>query len=194
MHKGSGQATLVLLAAPGIICLPLALAGLDESSPLAYNRSAILDAGQYWRLLTAHLVHTDLVHTLLNLAVWPLILWLARDRLSICQWSISFLICAIGIDLGLYGFAPAVEWYVGLSGILHGLLVIAALAAWRHEPALARLLLLGITAKLLWEQNNGALPGSDIIGHPIIVDAHLFGALSGALCACGALVGRKRLK
>ena len=172
-----------MLAAPFVVCLPLALAGLDESSSLAYNRDAIAEQGQYWRLFTAHLAHTQLSHALLNLAVWPLVFWTARDDLSGRQWGLGFLFCALGVAVGLWWFSPAVQWYVGLSGVLHGLLVLAAIAVWRHARIPALLILFGVAVKLAWEQIGGALPGSEVwIGHRVIVDAHLYGGLSGVIC------------
>ena len=163
--------------------MPLTLAGLDESSSLAYSRSALMEGRQYWRLLTAHLAHTNLAHTLLNLAAWPLVFWLAQGRLSIRQWAIGFLFCAFGVSFGLWWFLPAVEWYVGLSSVLHGLLVLSALAVWQYELIPALLVLLGVGVKRFWEQTSGALPGSAAwISHPVVIDAHLFGALSGMLC------------
>ena len=182
-----------LLAAPFVVCLPLALAGLDESSSLAYRRDAITE-GQYWRLFTAHLAHTQPGHALLNLAVWPFVLWLAKDRISIHQWGIGFLCCALGVDIGLWQFSPGVQWYVGLSGVLHGLLVLAAIMVWRRERMPAVLVLFGVTAKLVWEQTGGALPGSEVwIGHPVIVDAHLYGVLSGVVCAGFFHIRRERV-
>ena len=182
-RSNNGKIHAGVLAAPFIVCLPLALAGLDESSSLAYHRDAITE-GQYWRLFTAHLVHTQPGHALLNLAAWPLVFWLAKDCIAIHQWGIGFLFCVLGVDIGLWWFSPDVPWYVGLSGVLHGLLVLAAIAVWRRERMLALLVLLGMTAKLVWEQTGGALPGSAVwISHPVIVDAHLYGALSGMVCA-----------
>ena len=182
LGKLSIHARAGILALPFMVCLPLALAGLDESSGLAYSRTALMEKGQYWRLLTAHLVHTDLPHALLNLAAWPLIFWLAQSRLSGCQWMTGLLFCAFGVSVGLWFFSPTVQWYVGLSGVLHGLLVLSALTVWWQQPVLTLLVLLGVIIKLLWEQTQGSLPGSAVwIGHPVIVDAHLFGALAGML-------------
>lgn len=177
------RTTAGVLSIPFVVCLPLALAGLDESSLLAYSREAIVGQGQYWRLLTGHGVHTDLVHALMNLAAWPFVFWLAHGEASARQWALGFLFCVLGVDAGLWWFSPDVAWYVGLSGVLHGVLVWSALAAWRQArfPALA--VLLGVAAKLLWEQIAGPLPGSETwIGHRVVVDAHLYGALSGGLC------------
>ena len=182
--RPSGKAQASVLATPFVVCLPLALAGLDESSRLAYDRDAITGGGQYWRLLTAHLAHTQLSHALLNLAAWPLVFWMARTDLSGRQWGLGFLFCALGVAVGLWWLSPAVQWYVGLSGVLHGLLVLAAIAVWRRTRIPALLILFGVTVKLVWEQTGGALPGSEAwIGHRVIVDAHLYGALSGIVFA-----------
>ena len=71
-------------------------------------------------------------------------------------------------------------WYVGLSGVLHGALAAGAVAWWRYESKLLALLLSAIFAgKLAWEQWHGALPLSGDL--PVVVDAHLYGALGGAL-------------
>jgi rhomboid family GlyGly-CTERM serine protease len=85
-------------------------------------------------------------------------------------------------------FDPGLDWYVGLSGVLHGLFAAGALRHWRERPAAAALMLAVLAGKLLWEQLLGPLPGtSSVAGGPVIVDAHLFGALGGCL---GALLRR----
>jgi rhomboid family GlyGly-CTERM serine protease len=185
---------LKLLLAPFVLCLPLALLGLDGQSSLAYQRSAIADGGQYWRLLTAHVVHTNLAHTLLNLAAWPLVFLLGHQVLSAKVWGAVFVLCALGVSAGLWWFSPEVQWYVGLSGVLHGLLVLSAIAAWWHWRPLALAILLGLLAKLCWEQVVGVLPGSTAwIESPVIVDAHLYGAVSGLLFAIVLFSGKRKI-
>jgi len=76
-----------------------------------------------------------------------------------------------------------VKWYAGLSGVLHGLIVFGALAAWRRDRKgiwLVAVVLVGL--KLVMEQLRG-VPGSlsDLIGAPVAVDGHLWGAISGAV-------------
>ena len=183
--------TAVLLT-PFLVCIPLALAGWDETSGLAYDRVAIAEQGQVWRLFTAHWVHTHPAHAALNLAAWPLIFGLAHTELPLRHWALATLVCVLGVDAGLWWGAPGVAWYVGLSGVLHGLWALAALAVWRRERVLAGAMLLGIAAKLYWEQTQGAAPGSEAwIGHRVIVDAHGYGALAGLLYGI-ALHSRKR--
>lgn len=65
---------------------------------------------------------------------------------------------------------------------MHGVLAAGALAWWRSESrTLAALLSLIIVAKLAYEQSYGALPFSGSI--PVVVDAHLYGAIGGAITA-----------
>ena len=69
-----------------------------------------------------------------------------------------------------------------LSGILHGLLVFALLQQLTQQPRSTALLLTLVAGKIAWEQLAGPLPGSESwTGGRVIVDAHLYGALSGTL-------------
>ena len=87
---------------------------------------------------------------------------------------------------------PQLEWYVGLSGVLHGALAAGAIGWWRHESKpLALALTAVLVGKLAWEQWQGALPLSGDM--PVVVDAHLYGAIGGALagaCAGTAIIAR----
>ena len=52
-----------------------------------------------------------------------------------------------------------------------------------------RLLLIGVLIKLIYEQFAGPLPGSeDTAGGTVIVDAHLYGAVSGAVVGAMMLI------
>ena len=86
------------------------------------------------------------------------------------------------IDVGFVFYEPQLQWYVGFSGVLHGALAAGAIAWWRSESrALALTLSVFFVGKLLWEQLHGALPLSGDL--PVVVDAHLYGALGGAVAA-----------
>ena len=91
-------------------------------------------------------------------------------------------ILAMGISFGLLIFSTDVAWYVGLSGVIHGLCVIGAISNFRRNSWIAILLIIGISIKLLWEQffaDSHAMETA--IGGEIIYDAHLYGATTGAL-------------
>ena len=54
------------------------------------------------------------------------------------------------------------------------------------------ILLLLLVAKISWEQFSGPVPGSELTsGGPVVVDAHLYGALGGVL---GGFLVRIRVK
>lgn len=172
--------------------LPLALAvaavafqwsGEAVIHALRYERGAI-GGGEWWRLLTGHLVHLGWSHLWLNLAGLALVWMLVGPYWSVRAWWITAFACIAGTSAGLLLGMPDLTWYVGLSGVLHGLLMAGVLAgvATRHKDMM--ILLLGVAAKLAWEQWHGPLPGSaEAAGGPVVVNAHLYGATAGALAA-----------
>ena len=160
----------------------LALAGDEARSLLRYERMEILDRHEWWRLVTGHLVHGDVRHVALNLAGLAVLGALFPKHYSVIGWSVVGVLSLIIIDVGFVWWEPQLAWYVGLSGILHGALAAGALAWWRYESrGLALALTLVLVSKLVWEQSRGSLPFSGDM--PVIVDAHLYGAIGGAIGA-----------
>jgi rhomboid family GlyGly-CTERM serine protease len=163
-----------------VLVLLLSLLGEPGRQALRYQRDALLDQHQYWRLFTGHWVHGSWHHTWLNLAGLALIVALFHDTYSLRQWWVIGLASMASIDLGLLLLMPQLDWYVGLSGLLHGLLAAGAVAWWRIEARyLAAILSAILLGKLSWEQWQGALPLSGEL--EVIVNAHLYGAIGGLL-------------
>lgn len=161
-----------------------AVLGLGDSVSqlLRYDRSAIA-AGGWWRLLTAHIVHLDVHHLILNelglVLMWSLF---AQDYDAV-EWCVIVLSGALAISSGLWWLSPRVSWYVGASGVLHSVMAAGAakhlaLRSWDRW-----ILSVGLCAKLAWEQWAG--PQAPLI----VVDAHLYGALCG-FAVGGALSAR----
>ena len=175
-----------LAAAAVLLSAPLAVPGAAEA--LRYERAAVA-GGEAWRLATAHLVHHDGAHLALNLGGLALLWWLfARDARP-AYW-VAVLVSASTVAGGLWFLRPDLAWYLGASGVLHGLWAAAGVAArrrWRLEGDVT-LALLG--AKLAWEQWQGPLSAS-VEALAVIVDAHLYGALGG-LAAALALRWRRQ--
>lgn len=174
-----------------IICVILQLVGWTAT--LRYERALL--ASEPWRLLSGHLVHLGWFHLILNLIALALIWTLFGQRIRSWAWGVVFIGCALAIALALYLFDRELAWYVGLSGVLHGMLVFGALATLHSEGRMAALLLLMVAAKLLWEQLSGGDAGtSALVGGAVIVNAHLYGALAGAaampLARLGCAVSR----
>jgi rhomboid family GlyGly-CTERM serine protease len=169
---------LGLLAALSVL---LALSGETGRLALRYEKSAVW-SGEYWRLLTGHLVHASSAHLLLNVIGVGLICGLFPRDYSPRQWILILAASIVAIDLGFVLFEPQLQWYVGLSGVLHGALAAGAIAWWQHETRpLAFALSAVLVGKLSWEQMHGALPLSGDM--PVIVDAHLYGACGGLAVA-----------
>jgi len=172
----------VALLALSVLLVLATLPGDSARRALRYDRAG-LAAGQYWRLLSAHLVHLDLRHALLNTLglalMWALF---ARDY-SPRQWLIIVLASIAAIDAGLWLGDSTVLWYVGSSGALHGVMAAGTVAHLRAGERDGWILAALLLAKLAYEQWAGPLPlsGSD----PVVVDAHLYGVLGGALMAAG---------
>lgn len=179
-HQGMWLVGLVA----GVAVL-LACAGEPARLALRYERLAVLDHAQLWRLVTGHLVHAGPAHLLLNMAGLGLIAALFPRDYSVRQWLIVLVASIATIDAGFVLFEPQLQWYVGLSGVLHGALAAGAIAWWRHESRVLALALIAILMlKLGWEQWQGALPFSGDM--TVIVAAHLYGAIGGA--AAGLLI------
>ena len=159
--------------------LILAVAQLIGIDRLQYHRANILD-GELWRLASGHLVHLGWGHALLNLLGLALTVVLFPGVAPRADGAWIALGSALAIDAGLLAFQPEIHWYVGLSGVLHGLLTGASVVTWRRWEN--RVLLALVVAKVVWEQFFGALPATaDLAGGPVIVDAHLYGALGGLI-------------
>lgn len=176
-----------------LLCVTAMIGGHDLRLWLRYDRAAILQ-GEVWRLVTAHLVHLGWKHLAMNLAGLGLI-WLLFHRVyTTAQWLLVTCLSMLGVSLGLLAVLPAVQWYVGLSGVLHGLFVAGALASLAAGYRAELLLLALLTLKLTWEQLHGPLPGSeDFAGGHVLVESHLFGAIAGLLAAA-ILLGVRRAR
>jgi rhomboid family GlyGly-CTERM serine protease len=98
------------------------------------------------------------------------------------QWILITLTAMAAIDAGLWLRDSTIAWYVGSSGALHGVMVAGTLAHLRRRDLDGWILAAFIIVKLSYEQSAGALPFSDS-GAGVVVDAHLYGAIGGALAA-----------
>jgi rhomboid family GlyGly-CTERM serine protease len=164
-----------------LISLGLAFAGIQANEYFAYDRVQF-EHHQWWRLITGHFLHTNSIHLMLNLAGLILLWALHGHYYHTSKFFLVFLLLCLGTSLCLYVFSVDLQWYVGLSGVLHGLFVIGAYYDIRHNFKTGWLMLIGVWLKVLHEQIYGA--SSDISGWieaNVAIDAHLFGTLVGSL-------------
>jgi rhomboid family GlyGly-CTERM serine protease len=157
-----------------ILLILAAVLGLGDSvsALLRYDRSAIA-AGGWWRLLTAHIVHLDAHHLALN-SLGLVLMWsLFAQDYAVDEWCAIVLGGALAISCGLWWLSPRVVWYVGASGVLHSVMAAGAAKHWVQRSWDRWILLIGLSAKLAWEQWGGhASP-------MVVVDAHLYGSAWG---------------
>ena len=163
------------------VSLALLAGGDTVREALRYERVAIM-SGEVWRLLSGHFVHLGSSHFALNMAGLGLVWYLVGDALSRIYWVLVIAISVAVIDLGFWFLNPELQWYVGLSGVLHGLLVTGVVISASAERKDAIVVGIIVAAKIGWEQLSGPLPGSvESSGGAVIVDAHLYGAIAGVL-------------
>lgn len=181
--------------APLALMLLIGLLGIGGEpwiDALRYDRVAIA-AGEWWRLITGNFMHLPgntiewqglrfhgPFHLFLNeLGVLVLVL-LCPERLPALVWLRRLLLLGLGMSLGLYFFAPQLRWYVGLSGVMHGLFLLGLLPQALKKDIVALGCLLYLLGKLGYELYAGA-PVSDeaAIGGKVALDSHLWGAISG---------------
>jgi rhomboid family GlyGly-CTERM serine protease len=176
---------IALLGVCALLALP-EIVGEPARQALSFDRGALAD-GQWWRLLTAHFVHLDAEHAFLNglgfVLMWALF---ARDY-SPWRWAAIYCGSALAVSVGLWFGNPELQWYVGASGALHGVMTAGTIAHLRRRDLDGWILAVFIVIKLAYEQYAGALPFAGSTN--TIVDAHLYGAVGGVVL--GLLLTRR---
>ena len=150
---------------------------LIGEQPLRFQQDWV-DSGQIWRLITAHWVHVGWTHLALNILGLAICVQLARPNWSLRRWFVQCLLLACGISLLVTAHNPEVSWYVGFSGVLFGLYFLAAHDLYARDRLIALLMGGAIVLKVFLEQYTPFdLTSSELIGAPVIVDAHKYGLL-----------------
>jgi len=184
-----GRLGLGLLAALALPWLLLA-GGATWTLALRYERAA-LQHGEWWRLVSAHWVHLGLRHLLLDSAGLALLSALYARELRAWDWLAVLIGTTAAIDAGLWWLQPQVQWYLGLSGLLHGAWAAGAAAVGVRHGRWGWLMLVVLGLKLLLEQRSGAsLLDAPF---PVVTSAHLYGALGGLGGYAALALARKPL-
>jgi rhomboid family GlyGly-CTERM serine protease len=173
------------------ISIVIMMTGEIGKEALRYDRVWI-GQGEAWRFVSGHFAHLGWSHLALNSAGLLLVWFLIGGAYALRTWLLIVGVTLATMDLGFWFLNPELYWYVGMSGLLHGLLAAGVVTRLRNIDAETVILLLLLIAKISWEQFNGPVPGSESTsGGPVVVDAHLYGALGGIL---GALLVRIRVE
>jgi rhomboid family GlyGly-CTERM serine protease len=170
-----------------IIALLAILAYLlnDEIDSLFVYQYQLISQGELWRIFTGHFLHTNGIHLLLNLAALILLWALHGHFYNLKNYSLLFITSALICSAGLFYFSPEIHQYVGLSGVLHGILVFGAILDIRYKDKTGYLLFIGVWLKIVHEQYYGASKQvSTLIDANVAIDAHLWGAVGGLIFSC----------
>nr|WP_237668687.1 rhombosortase [Vibrio toranzoniae] len=146
---------------------------------VVWDNNAIAD-GQWWRILTGNFSHTNYSHLVMNLAGLWIISYLFQPNKKQLISALLFISVVTGLALLL----SSIQVYVGLSGTLHGLFGLFALREALNGRKSSWLLVVGLIAKIAWEQFVG--PSSttgELINARVAIEAHLAGALAGGFVA-----------
>lgn len=162
-----------------IVVLSLLVQLTNLKDTLDFDRTNI-NQGHWWLLFTGHFSHLNWLHWFLNNMALLIIWELFYRYYPFVRACLEFFFLALCVGLGIYLFNPEVEWYVGLSGILHGMFAIGIFREVLKKNRLSLLVAGGLTAKIIWEQNVGLTTGTFFSADEVLVDAHLYGAIGGA--------------
>ena len=137
-----------------------------------------VDDLQLWRLFTAHWIHVGWMHLLMNALGLIVCVSIASPNWSIQRWLLQCLSMALGISILFTLQNPELHWYVGFSGVLFGLYFLAAVDLYARDRLIALLMGGAIVGKVVLEQYTGfEVTSSELIGAPVIVDAHFYGLM-----------------
>ena len=164
-----------------LFLLSFLLQALDWIDDWRFNRS-LVEQGDIWLLLSGHIVHMNWSHWLLNMTGLAIVAFFFSSHASFRQWLLVILVAAGVISAGVWWWLPDIKYYVGLSGVLHGLFLYGALREIRFYTISGYVLTTVLIGKLTLEFFNGALPGSeDMTGGRVLTEAHLLGAVGGII-------------
>lgn len=187
------QRSLLFFISIGAVSSLLWLGGQSTEEWLMYQREAIA-SGQFWRVLTGHLVHSNGWHLILNLASLLLIGLLFSQHLTIKFWSLLFTVSGLLISGFYYWYAPEFDSYVGLSAILYSAIIAGALLDLKEQPLIASLVLVVVTGRVIWQQFYGSVDSlAELIDNRVAIESHLFGIISGYLLGLVLLLRQRRL-
>lgn len=181
MLKSSHRALYGYLLLGSVVLIALQTVSPAIGQVLQWQASDAVNLQAWWRPFTAHLVHTNLTHLLMNLLGLWLLVWAAYPLLRARQAITLYLLCCVAIGLTLP--ASGLGSYRGLSGVLYGIVAWLSVASWRC-PGVAILpswLTGGLLALLLWPDSQHDAFTAHLIQARVAHLAHFSGALCGAL-------------
>jgi len=175
-HVFAAQLNLWLILSPQLL------------NTLSYIRPLL--GSECWRVLTAHFMHLNEHHALMNAAGLGMLGYYFRHDLSLRSWLGLMVVSSLTISLGLWLWQPQLIGYVGLSGVLHALLYAGLVRTWKEMPWINSLVLALLLGRLVWEHSPAYDPNylQAWIHAPVAPAAHFYGAMTGLAWGLCSLV------
>ncbi len=176
-----------------VVVVVLAAQLLLPAELLEYRRA--LAASEPWRLLTGHFVHLSMLHALLNCVALLLLDRLFADRLRPRELFAILGLAPVLVSLIFWLILPELQWYRGLSGVLHAVYFAGCVVWIASSAGRARWLpvaaLIGGALKVLLEQPwDSSFPVHGALRIAVVPQSHLIGAIAGM--AAGLLMRWRR--
>ncbi|HEX7155577.1 MAG TPA: rhombosortase [Burkholderiaceae bacterium] len=214
LHRLRAFAPAERLALAGA-ALVLALQAAGAGGALEYRRSLVWQ--EPWRLLGAHLVHVNARHAFVNAAAWFVVARVFAPEMGVRRQLLIAGVGAAAISAALWAGYPEIEWYRGLSGVLHALFLAGATLwlarAWRRpdrppaaapapvagspvrhlrRAAVPAALFAGAWLKIVLEQRApGSIVSGGWLGLDVVTPAHLVGGVVGTAWGIAAALRRR---
>lgn len=186
--------TLLIAIALSVLSAIFFALGDFAIAHLALEPNAV-QQGDWWRLITAHWLHFTFYHFGINVIAFVAITALFFTQESARRFTASLAIMCVLLGLALALLNPEYSPYVGLSGLLHGILVQGIIKTRDYSRSIKGIALLLVGVKLGYEQSPwySAEDLEIAVGAQIAVDAHLYGAILGLLVgALMCVIGRSQ--
>lgn len=150
---------------------------------LELDRQQVL-SGEIWRIWTGHLVHTNMLHLLLDIIAALGIYFAFFSKIKLGELLAYGFAFTPLISVALLRIYPELDWYNGLSGLLHALVAYFSIRMIRDGDMVFWVGLGIVWLKVLVETTRANLGYENLIGDmTVITEAHLIGAFVGTITA-----------
>ena len=141
-----------------------------------YVRNTV-NQGEWWRIFSGQLVHTNWPHFALNISSLALFALLFYNTISVRTFTISLFLLLVSVGVCIHLFEPRIHWYAGLSGAIYGLYLIGAHTAYRADDKLVAIgVAILIVGKAVFDHWVGPIQNnSELIGARVVTESHLYG-------------------
>jgi rhomboid family GlyGly-CTERM serine protease len=173
----------IVLCPFAFFLIALAIISFSPEGPMLfrYDQQAVAQ-GEWWRFLSSHFTHSTWNHFFLNMLGLAILTVLFSQVATWRKWLSVAFFSSLFCSACFYFFAGNYYIYVGMSDILHGVIIAYAMCDYKHFKLGNIILIVGTLGKVIWEQSPWYIEASgDFIGGRVATESHFYGAISGII-------------